>query len=98
MIARASSSVHAREFESDVKAANSISGAEAAQAVEKWSGHNIDSTVGHFFLYKHIYGLQTGVGFGEGAVPHPQLEKFLIFSNTKSQFSQHKIVKKFFLQ
>ena len=42
---------------------------------------NIDSSV------------RRGVVFGEGAVPHPQLEKFLTFSNTKSQFSQHKIVK-----
>ena len=56
-------------------------GAEAAQGVEKWSGHNIDSSV------------RRGVGFGEGAVPHPQVEKFLIFSNTISQFSEHKFVK-----
>ena len=54
---------------------------EAAQAVEKWSGHNIDSSV------------RRGVGFGEGAVPHPQLEKFLIFSTTINQFPEHKIVK-----
>ena len=40
---------------------------EAAQGVEKWYGHNIDSSV------------RRGVGFGEGAVSHPQVEKFLIF-------------------
>ena len=54
---------------------------EAAQGVEKWSGHNIDSSV------------RRGVGFGEGLCPIPKLRNFLIFSNTISQFSEHKIVK-----